>query len=433
MKIFEIMHETFNERTVKIEKNSDSFYNPAQLLNRDLTIEVVRHYFEGRESIRVLDAMSATGLRGLRYAKEIPTTKVFLNDISTSAIETIKNNIVLNGYEDYHVMQPGDDIRAQHHKINVTQGDCIDIMNKYRGAFDVVDIDPFGSCANFVNEAFRAVKHNGLICFTCTDKASLCANERKCYMRYGSHIKRIYAKNEIAVRVLLSYISRELAKYDASIVPLVSLSVDFYVRVIVQVRKGNGKSVVENNGHVLICNCLNQKSAPFNTVVDNTCEVCSGRMKLYGPFWNKAVCNKELIAKIINNTQVEGNERMIGILKLMHQEIDDIFYYELSQLCSKTKTSGCKLREMMNALTNAGFTASLVHYDNNSIKSNAPLPIINDILLDKASETPSKYNYARNEYVDAIFSEMYYKGKVMSGMGPLALPRKDTDADAQGN
>lgn len=50
--------------------------------------------------VTILEALSATGLRSIRYAKEIPNvTKIVANDLSEQAVETIKANVVHNGVE----------------------------------------------------------------------------------------------------------------------------------------------------------------------------------------------------------------------------------------------------------------------------------------------------------------------------------------------
>lgn len=50
--------------------------------------------------VSILEALSATGLRSIRYAKEIPNvTKIIANDLSEQAVETIKANIVHNQVE----------------------------------------------------------------------------------------------------------------------------------------------------------------------------------------------------------------------------------------------------------------------------------------------------------------------------------------------
>lgn len=419
------MAECFKEGTAKIIKEEDTFFNPAQKLNRDLSMAVIKSYFAGKDSIRIFSAMSATGLREIRYLNELENAQLFLNDICPRAVETIKKNLELNGFTKYRILGAADDIRAESERVNIAQCDCSVFMNLHHGYFDVIDIDPFGSCACFVNDALRAIKNNGLLCFTCTDKAALCANEKKCYIRYSTHIKRIFSKNETPVRVLLSYLSREFSKYNASIVPVLSLSVDFYIRVIVRVVKNNGKAVLTDNSHALICECLNARIQPFGSRLGPLCELCGSAMRLYGPFWNKSVHDRGVILAVLAEANTEDNKRMAGILRLMEQEIPDMFYYELPMLCSKLKINSCKLRTLMTALANAGFAVSLVHYDNNAIKTSAPLAVINDAMRAIAAGFPDKYSLEPNEAVEKIFEKAYFKGMIMSGLKPLSLPKKN--------
>ena len=49
------------------------------------------------KDIRILEALSATGLRSLRYALEVPDLReVIANDISLAAFEAIQRNINFN-------------------------------------------------------------------------------------------------------------------------------------------------------------------------------------------------------------------------------------------------------------------------------------------------------------------------------------------------
>lgn len=49
----------------------------------------------------MLEALSATGLRSIRYAKEIPNIdEIIANDISLQAVESIKTNVKLNQVDD---------------------------------------------------------------------------------------------------------------------------------------------------------------------------------------------------------------------------------------------------------------------------------------------------------------------------------------------
>lgn len=47
-----------------------------------------------------MEALSATGLRSIRYAKEVPGIKeIIANDLSSAAVKSIKENIKLNEVE----------------------------------------------------------------------------------------------------------------------------------------------------------------------------------------------------------------------------------------------------------------------------------------------------------------------------------------------
>lgn len=53
----------------------------------------------------ILEALAATGLRSIRYAKEVPGVKrIVANDLSPSAVESLKANISFNNVE--HLVIP---------------------------------------------------------------------------------------------------------------------------------------------------------------------------------------------------------------------------------------------------------------------------------------------------------------------------------------
>ena len=55
----------------------------------------------GVEGISVLEAMAATGLRSVRYAKEVKGIgQVVANDMDSGAVASMKRNIEFNGVSD---------------------------------------------------------------------------------------------------------------------------------------------------------------------------------------------------------------------------------------------------------------------------------------------------------------------------------------------
>jgi tRNA (guanine26-N2/guanine27-N2)-dimethyltransferase len=95
----------------------------VQEFNRDLSICVINTFlkilkeerelpkkqtrkerFKEKETsgkIRILEALSATGLRSIRYAKEVEGfDEIVANDLSSEAVEMMKRNLALNEVED---------------------------------------------------------------------------------------------------------------------------------------------------------------------------------------------------------------------------------------------------------------------------------------------------------------------------------------------
>ena len=68
------------------------FYNPAMTLNRDLSVLVLQVL----NPKTVLDALSATGIRGIRYALETNAEEIWLNDINPDAFKLIIKNLKIN-------------------------------------------------------------------------------------------------------------------------------------------------------------------------------------------------------------------------------------------------------------------------------------------------------------------------------------------------
>lgn len=201
---------------------------------------------------RILDALSASGLRALRYAHEIPfTTSVTANDLSPSAIEAMKLNIKHNKLED---------------KITPTVGNAVAHMYQFVGQegiggpghrYDVIDLDPYGTAVPFLDAAVQAVTDGGLLCVTCTDAGVFASTGyvEKAYSLYGGLPVKGLHSHEGGLRLILYAISTAAAKYGIAIEPLLSLSIDFYARVFVRVRKSPAEVKFLAGKQMLVYNC----------------------------------------------------------------------------------------------------------------------------------------------------------------------------------
>ncbi|MEM0493439.1 MAG: tRNA (guanine(10)-N(2))-dimethyltransferase, partial [Candidatus Thermoplasmatota archaeon] len=166
--------------------------------------------------------MAATGIRGVRLAKEIEgDIHVTINDQDEEAYKLIKRNIKFN--------------RVRNASASKMDLNLLLSLDKY----DMIDIDPFGSPAIFIDSAIRSIKHDGIISCTATDTATLCGvYPRVCLRRYSAYPYHSPIMQEVGLRILIGFIAREAAKHDKGIEPLICYSTDYYFRLYIQVKKG---------------------------------------------------------------------------------------------------------------------------------------------------------------------------------------------------
>jgi len=155
--------EIVSEGSVKVQipsqgnqpSKSQAFYNPRMNLNRDLSMAVAKEFFKTRKRVKVCEPFAATGIRALRYAKEVLNTQVFAGDIRKTSINLIKKNSKLNKI-----------------KIETFRGDANELLTARK--YDLIDLDPFGTPAPFIDSTLKGLKANGLLAATATDMMALC-------------------------------------------------------------------------------------------------------------------------------------------------------------------------------------------------------------------------------------------------------------------
>ena len=358
------------------EKSEAVFYNKVQVLNRDISIQTIRLFserlqeerqsryqlklqryqehpgdkppFPPPQGIHILDALAATGLRSIRYLKEIPLVRhVTINDLepaaTNKAIENVKRNQVDTS------------------KVSIHNGDAALFMYHHREPleqFDVIDIDPYGSASPFLDAAVQAVTDGGLLCVTCTDMTVLSGNfPEVCFAKYGATPIKARYTHEMALRILLHSIDSAANRYKRFIQPWVSMSIDFYVRVFVRVheRPAEVKRSCLKTAYVLQSSqCPSywiqpigiqkkQNFAPSPFVCPSVCEETGGKLIIGGPIWSDAIHDQDVVDTLLTRVSkvdqgiyddttpcpIPTVKRLRGLLMSMSEELKDVplFFY----------------------------------------------------------------------------------------------------------
>lgn len=205
-------------------------------------------------SFTILDALSATGLRALRYAQEIPfTTAVTANDLLAAATESIKINVAHNKLSEKITPLTGNAL-AHMYSLAFEKPDAKGVS---KPKYDVIDLDPYGTAAPFLDASVQAVKDGGLLCVTCTDAGVWASNgyPEKAYSLYGGLPIKGQHSHEAGLRLILHAIATSAARYGLAMEPLLSLSIDFYARVFVRIRKSPAEVKYLAGKTMVVYNC----------------------------------------------------------------------------------------------------------------------------------------------------------------------------------
>ncbi|KAJ1360821.1 RNA methyltransferase tRNA(m5U54)methyltransferase [Parelaphostrongylus tenuis] len=324
---------------------------------------------------------------------------------SENAVQSIKDNIALNGVEN---------------KVTANFGDAIQTMMNHRfinKRFHAVDLDPYGSASQFLDSAVQCVAENGILMVTCTDMGVLCGNTPEtCYTKYGSTTVRMKCCHELALRILLRSIDSHANRYTRYIEPLLSISVDFYVRVFVRIRSGAlmAKESGTKVGNVLVCSgCHSMEILPLlrkakeekiskfcPTIVrqtlmgaDNKCIHCGHSVHQAGPIYTAPIHNRPFVEAVLSRVKKTPEEerlgthnRLLGVLTNVSEELDVPLYYEHDQLFNVVKCSVPKLVAVKSAILNAGYKVSGSHCNPRALKTDAPVRFLWDICRFVAKE-----------------------------------------------
>lgn len=347
------------------------------------------------QGLHVLEGLAASGLRSVRFALEVPgLASITANDFSAKAASLIARNAEHNKVA---------------HLVHASQRDASMVMYDARARkqrYDVIDLDPYGSPSPFLDAAVQAVSEGGLLCITCTDMAVMAGNSGEtCYSKYGSISIKSKFCHEMALRIILHSLDQRANVYQRYIQPLLSVSVDFYIRVFVRVHTGQAKVKNSASKQALVYNCVgcgsfhlqrmgkrmshgkNMKySAATGPPVSTSCEHCGQRHQLGGPIWAEPIHDLDFVQKVLsavagNPTRFGTSKRIQGVLSMITEELQDVpLYYTMDHLSSTVHCNTPALLPFWSALLHAGHRVSLTHACKNAVKTDAPPAVLWDIM-----------------------------------------------------
>jgi tRNA (guanine26-N2/guanine27-N2)-dimethyltransferase len=317
-------------------------------------------------------------------------TTVTANDILKSAADAIERNATHNGLRD-KINVSVDDALAHMYSVIVRELRRT-TLSKTRPApsekYDIIDLDPYGSAAPFLDAAVQAVRDDGgLLCVTCTDAGVWASNgyPEKCFSLYGGVPVKGWYSHEVGLRLILHAIETSAARYGLAMEPLLSLSIDFYSRVFVRIRKSPSMVKFQGGKNMVIYSCgtgcgawttqplMKNKPAPNKKgsgifykhgftkapTTGTSCEHCGSTMHLAGPMYAGRIHSPEFVKSVIAEAQEASpeiygtKERVRGILQTALEE----FLPSPAEIEAQSSENGDTSKKLKKSLTEAQVAA----------------------------------------------------------------------------
>jgi tRNA (guanine26-N2/guanine27-N2)-dimethyltransferase len=355
--------------TSKVPSKIPAFFNPAAKLNRDLSILAYCAFAASSRKKTFADSFTGIGARGLRVAVEVPAIEqIYCNDINGVAIEAAKEAAKLNsvGGRCYFSV---DEV-------------CKFLVNgdKEGDRYSMVDLDPFGTPAKYIDCVLRSVLDGGLVSITATDTAVLWGVYPKVCLRryYGRPLNNAYG-NETAIRLLLSLTALTASRLELAIHPVFVHATKHYLRIYakISVSSGQANDVYNSIGYVMHCSHCGHR---FNTKEcgKGKCELCNTGLGVGGQLWTGSLHDKEFVKKMLEQ---DPDRQCKKVLETAAEEASEIpYYFRADEISSKLKSNTLSVDRLIEKLRAAGFVASKTALNTSAFKTNARIDSVLDVL-----------------------------------------------------
>ena len=175
---------------------------------------------------------------------------------------------------------------------------------------------------------------------------------------------------------------------------------------------------------------------PTGPFVPTNCEHCNHRHHMGGPVWSDPIHDAEFLEKLMVEIKSEKGSklgtfnRLNGMISVAQEELLDVpLYYRIDSLCSTLKAEAVPQMKMRSVLLNEGYRVSLSHACRNSLKTDAPMKVIWDILRSWVKKHPVKDSRFHDGMpLQVILSKEAEKDYDFDKMHPKANPPSRQEA-----
>ncbi|MGC8537881.1 MAG: hypothetical protein ACP5MZ_02760 [Candidatus Micrarchaeia archaeon] len=373
--------EIYNEGKARVHYDPDTFINPIARPTRDIGIAIALLEGSQKKGFRALDATGGTGIRGIRYSLEAGIKDVTILEINEKAYKTAKQNATTN-----------------HTDAKVINTSIQEFANCSRERFNLIDLDPFGGIVPYVYDIMKMTRDNSLLFVTSTDSAVLCgAHYKACMKLYGAVPLHNELCHEVGLRILTGYVIRIAASFNFGVEVLAGFFYKHYMRMHMKLHYGSAEAskAIDSLGFAGYCNNCGYRGLYKGIAPKvHVCPECGAEISLSGPLYIGKLKDNALLNAVRGLMEKEGmTKESTDLVEKLADELDVPLYYSVPKITKSLKRGSLSPAKLINALRDAGFSASGSHMGPEYIKTDAGIEHIADLataLLDKHSRVPDE-------------------------------------------
>jgi len=349
------------------------FFNPTMLENRDISVAFFDSFVEEfQKRVIAVDAFAGTGVRGVRFAKEVLKRKgiegiVVLNDISAEAVRIVGINASLN------------DVESIVRIFRLDANEALFKISRKIAPPHYIDIDPFGSPAPFVFSAVYTIRNGGVVALTATDLAVLEGKYgSKLFRRYGVKSRGKFSSKDIAIRNLISFVVRTASIFDKAAEPVLVHGGRHYVRVYVRIQSGaNRANMVLNRciGSIAVCpSCGFVAVGKSGQEIGSSCPKCGHPLSSFEDTWICSMVDPDIALKLtsrVTNIAWLSNSSKELLLKAISIHSSNLFPYRIALIARHLKANIPPLSKLIECVKASSYKA-FRGYEHDEVYSNAP-------------------------------------------------------------
>ncbi|MFQ5940189.1 MAG: tRNA (guanine(10)-N(2))-dimethyltransferase [Nitrososphaerales archaeon] len=361
--------------TNTVPPRSPVFFNPNARLSRDFSIIAYKSYAKNLNEKSMADALAGVGARALRTAVEVKELEeVYINDANPIALDMARQSSELNYVE-------------ERCKFSVNEACKFLIEHSSKGSrLGIVDLDPFGTPAPYIDCALRAVNDEGLLSITATDTPVLCGiYPDVCIRRYYGRSMNVEYGNEIALRLLIGLVSMIGSRLELGIRPLFIHSVRNYLRVYVRVNVGAryAEAMPSKIGYIYHCFCCNNRMHTDQTDDHKICDTCKKPMRVGGPLWIAGVFDADFVEEMLFSVKAcDVDKSCSKLLSIAREEIKmPPAYFSINKISERVRVTPPAISAVIHKLKSSGFSAARTSLRPTGFKTDASYKEVLDLFI----------------------------------------------------